>query len=121
MLKFTSLAIGLLTLISIVPSAQAFPILDRSNPNSAQINVNINPQVRSEDRRERDGYRYRREIEHRERKLARERAARARWEAAQYRRHGYYSQRPADGSIYQPQAIDRREERDDYYRHHDRR
>jgi hypothetical protein len=96
MLKFTSLAIGLLTAISIVPAAQARPVYD-STPviiqqttrhNTPQVVVVTTPQTYQHlDRR--PGWEARR----RQLELIREREARARWEAAHlgHRNYGRYN------------------------------
>jgi hypothetical protein len=88
MLKLTTLALGLLTLISLAPSAQAAPLFDRGHDNyptpvqrtvgdrnsQPEIKVIVNPQsrpeVRPENRREEryenrrgDEYRYRQEAD----------------------------------------------------------
>jgi hypothetical protein len=98
MLKFTSLAIGLLTAISIVPSAQAFPIADRTpvivtqsyrGDRTPVVVKVVSPTYQgSEDRRGWESNR-RRQWE-----IAREREARARWEARhsryKYNQHNSY-------------------------------
>ncbi len=98
MLKLTSLALGLLTAISIVPSAQATPIYERNQVTDRaarpQVVVTINPQIRREPA-VRQGWKpgQQRQWEanrRRELELAREREARARWEAA-HPRHGHYA------------------------------
>jgi hypothetical protein len=120
MLKLTSLALGLLTLISIVPSAQAFPIVIGDTRNSQpEVKVIINPQVRTESRRD-DKYNYRLDAERRRQiEIAREREARARWEA-KHRHHGYYSQKPSYGSTYHSEHNEHREDRGGYYNNRDR-
>jgi hypothetical protein len=98
MLKFTSLAIGLLTAISIAPAAQARPVYDSTpviiqqpaRSNSPQVIVVTTPQTyQNLDRRQ--GWETRR----RQLELVREREARARWEAAnpRYRKYGRYNDR----------------------------
>jgi hypothetical protein len=92
MLKFTSLAIGLLTAISIVPSAQAFPISDRTpvivtqtyRGDRTPVVVNVSSQTDRGSQYYRGGESDRR----RQWEIAREREARARW-AARYSRHKY--------------------------------
>jgi hypothetical protein len=91
MLKFTSLAIGLLTAISIVPAAQARPVYDStpviiqqpSRSASPQVIV-VTPQNRNSEYHQ--GWTADR---HRQMELAREREARARWEAAHPRNRHY--------------------------------
>jgi hypothetical protein len=96
MLKFTSLAIGLLTAISIVPAAQARPVYEDSTPviiqqpsrsTSPQVIV-VTPQTRNSDYRQ--GWTADR---HRQWEAAREREARARWELARsrHRQYGRYN------------------------------
>jgi hypothetical protein len=119
MLKLTSLALGLLTLISIAPSAQAFPIVIGDTRNSQpEVKVIINPQVKTESRRDNDyrtesrrddKYNYRFNAERRRQiEIAREREARERWEARQRRHNGYYSQKSSYGSTYHSEHNDRR-------------
>ena len=99
MLKLTSLAIGLLTAISIVPSAQAIPVIGHGSTNYhnnnlyPQVIVTVNPQYQarpaqykywSPAQRQRWEANRRRELE-----LVREREARARWEAAHFRHQQY--------------------------------
>jgi hypothetical protein len=92
MLKFTSLAIGLLTAISIVPAAQARPIYDSTPVIIQQPSRSTSPQVivvtpqTSRDSEYHQGWTADR---HRQMELAREREARARWEAAHSRRRHY--------------------------------
>jgi hypothetical protein len=129
MLKLTSLALGLLTLISIVPSAQAFPVVIGDTRNSQpEVKVIINPQVKTENRRDdyrtesrRDNnYNYRLDAERRRQiEIAREREARERWEA-KHRRHGYYSQKPSYSSTYHSEHNEHREDRGGYYNSRDR-
>jgi hypothetical protein len=92
MLKFTSLAVGLLTAISIVPAAQARPIYDntpviiqQSRDIRTPVVVKVIPQTR-QDSGYRQGWKADR---YRQIELVREREARARWEAA-HSRHGRY-------------------------------
>jgi hypothetical protein len=107
MLKFTSLAVGLLTAISIVPAAQARPIYDRdTTPVIIQQPVRTSPQVivvtpQTQNAIYRQGWTADR---YRQMELVREREARARWEAA-HSRHGRYSR-------YHRSSNDR----NDYYR-----
>jgi hypothetical protein len=94
MLKFTSLAVGLLTAISIVPAAQARPIYDRdTTPVIIQQPVRaISPQVIvvTPQARQNVGYRTGWTADrYRQLELIREREARARWEA-KYSRYGRY-------------------------------
>ncbi len=78
MLKFTALAIGVLTAISIAPSAQAIPIGVNIN-----IGAPIHPVVRPADRWDGRYYQRRREAYiRRERELERDRDAR--WESTRY-------------------------------------
>jgi hypothetical protein len=94
MLKFTSLAIGILTAISIVPAAQARPVYDStpviiqqpSRSTSPQVIV-VTPQTRNSDYHQ--GWTADR---HRQWEAAREREARARWELAhsRHRQYGRY-------------------------------
>ena len=89
MLKLTSLAIGLLTAISIVPAAQAFPVGNDSDrhhrDNQSQVVVSVNAPIHRE-AEYRPGWEAdrRRQLE-----LVREREARARWESAHTRHHQY--------------------------------
>jgi hypothetical protein len=93
MLKLTSLAVGLLTVISLAPSAQAFPIQGNTPdlyrrdasvrpqvPQVPQINVTINPQLQREQE-----YRRRGELDRRQAELAREREVQARSAADRHR------------------------------------
>ncbi len=92
MLKFTSLAVGLLTAIAIVPAAQARPIyegtpviIQQPRDNHPPVVVSVtNPTYRDSEYHQ--GWTADR---HRQMELAREREARARWEAA-HSRHGRY-------------------------------
>ena len=89
MLKFTSLAIGLLSAISIVPSASAVPIgnapYQQTRDNHPQVVVSVNAPIRRDaDRHQGWEADRRRQLE-----LSREREARARWEAAHSPRHQY--------------------------------
>ncbi len=115
MLKLTSLAIGLLTAISLAPAAQAMnasgntPATHKASENlHAQIIIKVNPQIGGgyghdyeHDRYERerhDRYEHERAERHRRREeLARReheaREARARWEAEQRRRYEYAQRR----------------------------
>jgi hypothetical protein len=109
MFKLTSLAIGLLTAISLAPAAQAMnasgntPATHQASENlHAQIIIKVNPQIgggHDHDRYEHDRYeRERAERHHRRREeLARReheaREARARWEAEQRRRYEYAQRR----------------------------
>jgi hypothetical protein len=80
MLKFTSLAIGLLTAISIVPSAQALPI------SGTPVVVSVTqPTYRGSEYRH--GWQTDRQ---RQLELIRKREARARWEA-RHSRYRYYN------------------------------
>jgi hypothetical protein len=117
MLKLTSLAVGLLTVISLAPAAQAFPLQSNTpdlhrrdgavHPQVAQVILNVNPQQSREQE-----YRHRGESDRRQAELAREREAQARsaadrhrqWELARERevqarlaaersRHQQYAQR----------------------------
>jgi hypothetical protein len=104
MFKPTTFALGLLTIISLAPSAQAAPLFDRGHDNyptpvqrsvgdrnsQPEIKVIVNPQsrpevrpeIRRDDRYENrrgDEYRYRQEAErHRQIEIAREREIRER-------------------------------------------
>jgi hypothetical protein len=102
MLKLTSLALGLLTVISLAPSAQAIPIdvsiLAIQRPQGdlqSQVILNVNPQVRQESahRYGGDGGKYyRQESErHRQLELAREREEQARLAAKRLRRQQQYA------------------------------
>jgi hypothetical protein len=114
MLKLTSLAIGLLTAITIAPAAQAMnasgntPATHQASENlHAQIIIKVNPQIgggyghdyeRYEHERRERYERERAERHHRRREeLARReheaREARARWEAEQRRRYEYAQRR----------------------------
>jgi hypothetical protein len=92
MLKFTSLAIGLLTAISIVPAAQARPVYDSTPVIIQQPTRSTSPQVivvtpqTSRDSEYHQGWTADRR---RQWEVAREREARARWELAHSRRHHY--------------------------------
>ncbi len=95
MLKLTSLAVGLLTVISLAPSAQAFPVqsntpdLHRRDENlHSQVIVNVRPEIRREEE-----HRHRGESDHhRQLELAREREVQARL-AAERRRQEYAQRR----------------------------
>lgn len=94
MLKFTSLAIGLLTAISIVPSAQALPIsgtpviITQTYRGDRTPVVVVTPQTYSHSR---TGYsRGWEAARRRQLEIIRQREARARWEA-RYSRHNKYS------------------------------
>jgi hypothetical protein len=120
MLKLTSLAIGLLTAISLAPAAQAInasgniPTTRQASENlHAQIIIKVNPQIGGgsgheryeHDRYERDRYeRERAERNHRREELARReheaREARARWEAEQRRRQEYAQRRRQEHRSY---------------------
>lgn len=96
MFKLKTFALGLLTLISLAPSAQATPLFDRGRDNyptpvqrpvinrnaQPEIKVIVNPQSRLESRYENrrgDEYRYRQEVERRRQfEIAREREIRER-------------------------------------------
>jgi hypothetical protein len=110
MLKLTSLAIGLLTAITLAPAAQAMnasgntPATHQASENlHAQIIIKVNPQIggggHDYERDRHDRYeRERAERHHRRREeLARReheaREARARWEAEQRRRYEYAQRR----------------------------
>lgn len=116
MLKLKSLAIGLLTAISLAPAAQAMnasgntPTTQKASENlHAQIIIKVNPKIGGghdydrdhyeHERHERERYeRERAERYHRRREeLARReheaREARARWEEEQRRRHEYAQRR----------------------------
>jgi hypothetical protein len=93
MLKLTSLVVGLLTVISLAPSAQAFPIQSNNSDlyrrdgsvrpqvsQVPQINVTINPQLQREQE-----YRRRGELDRRQAELAREREVQARLAAERSR------------------------------------
>jgi hypothetical protein len=92
MLKFTALAVGLLSAMSIVPSAQALPLGNapyqqtRDRDNRPQVVVSVNEPTRRDARYQSWEADRRRQLE-----LVREREARSRWEAAnprhQYGRH----------------------------------
>ena len=76
MLKLSSLALGLLTVISLAPSAQAFPVNSNTRDGNlqAQVILNVNPQIRREQE-----YRYRGESNRRRQvELIREREVRER-------------------------------------------
>jgi hypothetical protein len=106
MLKLTSLAIGLLTAISLAPTAQAMnasgntPATHKASENlHAQIIIKVNPQIgggydHGHDRYERERaerhHRRREELARREHEA---REARARWEAEQRRRYEYAERR----------------------------
>jgi hypothetical protein len=88
MLKLSSLALGLLTIISLAPSAQAFPVqgntpdLHRRDENlRSQVILNVRPEIRREEE-----HRYRGESErHRQLELVREREVQARLAAERHR------------------------------------
>lgn len=90
MLKFTSLAVSLLSAISIVPSAQALPLgnapYQQTRDNRPQVVVSV---VNEPIRRDLGRYRGWEADRRRQLELAREREARARWEAAHLRRQQY--------------------------------
>ncbi|PSB58962.1 hypothetical protein [Chamaesiphon polymorphus] len=95
MLKFTSLAIGLLTAISIVPSAQALPIYGTPvivtqtyRGDRTPIVVKVTQPTYRDSKYDRNWETDRR----RQWELARKRAAKARWEA-RYSRYRYYNDR----------------------------
>ncbi len=103
MLKLTSLALGLLTVISIAPASQAIPldvsILAVQHPagdRHSQVVLSVNPETRREPEHYQSretGYRYRQEAERRRQlELAREREAQERL-AAERRRRQQYAQR----------------------------
>lgn len=96
MLKITSVAVGLLTLLSLSPAAQAFPISIGGGNSQPQIKVILNPQTQIADRwddnyryrqpeRRDNNYRYRQEQERYRLIEARNREARNRWESAHRR------------------------------------
>jgi hypothetical protein len=147
MLKLTSLVVGLLTVISLAPSAQAFPIQSNSpdlhrrdeavRPQVSQvpqINVTINPQLQREQEYRRRGELDRRQAElarereiqarsaadrHRQRELAREREVQARL-AAERSRSQEYAQRHGSHSTYRDHGTyrDNRDVRSgNYYGH----
>ncbi len=123
MLKVTSVALGLLTLLSLAPAAQAVPLIIGGDRNSQpQIKVIVNPQSNTTERRDDDRYRqypehrhgrdrYREEQERYRQIQARKREARERWEAAHRRR---------DSDDYRYKDNDRREDRE-RYEHYERR
>jgi predicted metalloprotease len=99
-LKLTSLALGLLTVTSLAPSAQAIPIdvgiFAVQHPDGdlhSQVILNVNPQVRREsgyNHRWEGGQRQRQEAERRRQfELAREREEQARLAAKRLRRQQY--------------------------------
>ncbi len=92
MLKFTSLAVGILTAISIVPAAQARPIYDNPPVIIQQPARSTTPQVIVVTPQTRQNVDYRQgwtADRYRQMELVREREARARWESAHFR-HGRY-------------------------------
>jgi hypothetical protein len=101
MLKLTSLAIGLLTAISLAPAAQAMnasgntsAIHQASDNLHAQIIIKVNPQIGGHEYGGERNHRWE-EARRREAEYAREREAReahARWESEQ-RRHREYAHR----------------------------
>jgi hypothetical protein len=109
MLKFTSLAIGVLTAISIAPSAQAVPI-------KVIIGVPVTPVVHPANHWQGGYYHHPRQVEYRrERELARERAARARWES-KYRRHDGYIRPGYVPTSYSSPTIEYRGDNGNHYR-----
>jgi hypothetical protein len=90
MLKLTSLVVGLLTVISLAPSAQAFPIQSNSpdlhrreeavRPQVPQVILNVNPQLPLAQE-----HRYRGESDRRQAELAREREIQAQSAADRHR------------------------------------
>jgi membrane protein involved in colicin uptake len=145
MLKISSLVVGLLTVISLAPSAQAFPIQGNSpdlhrrdeavRPQLAQVILNINPQQSREQEYRHRGESDRRQAElirerefqarsaaerHRQLELAREREVQARL-AAERSRHQQYAQRHGNshGNVRDyGNARDRRDGRSgNYYGH----
>jgi hypothetical protein len=108
MLKLTTLAIGLLTVISMAPSAQAYPVqgstsdIHRQGDLHPQIILNVNPEHRNvnpEYRREQE-YHQRREADRRRQiELEREREFQARL-AAERRRREYAQHRHNSHSDY---------------------
>jgi hypothetical protein len=119
MLKLTSVALSLLALVSIVPSAQAGLIFSGDNRNSQpEIKVIINPQAKTQDRYDNkyddkyDNYKT-----FKERKAAQRRRE---WEARReayrrYQRSGYYS-----NSNYHRDSYDRYDNDKSYYNYRDR-
>jgi hypothetical protein len=119
MLKLTSVALSLLALVSIVPSAQAGLIFNGDNHNSQpQIKVIINPQTKTQDRYDSkyddkyDNYK-----SYQERKAA---LRRREWEARReayrrYQRSQYYS-----NSRYNRDSYDRYDDDKSYYNYRDR-
>ena len=94
MLKLTSLALGLLTAISLIPSAQASSLPNYAHNNV--INANIHsPLIASysdHEYRQEDEHHHRQEVERRRQlELAREHEAHARWEAAHRHNKGEYN------------------------------
>jgi hypothetical protein len=86
MLKLTSLVVGLLTVISLAPSAQAFPLQSntpdlhrRDEAVRPQVILQVNPQLPLAQE-----YRYRGESDRRHAELSRERELRARAAAERY-------------------------------------
>jgi hypothetical protein len=115
MLKLTSLAIGLLTAISIVPAAQAFPVgndpYQHHRDNQSPVVVSVNAPIHR-------GTEYRPGWEadrRRQLELVREREARARWEAAHSRHHQYGRDRYRSNDYHR----DNRDSYDNRYRAND--
>jgi hypothetical protein len=114
MLKFTSIALGLLTLVSIVPSAQAFPIVIGDTRNSQpEVKVIINPQTKTESHRDNNYNSYQSYHERQEAQRRREREARR---EAWYRRHHGYS----SNNNYNRDSSGRYEDKSGYYNNRDR-
>jgi hypothetical protein len=120
MLKLSSLALGLLTAISIVPSAQAMPISDRTpvvivgqtaRDYRTPVVVNVTPQTyRGSESRQ--GWTVDR---HRQLELEREREAQARWAAAHPRRYQYSKHHHSYNDRYHQSEYRQNEYRRDRY------
>ncbi len=86
MLKLTCLAIGLLTAISIVPAAQAFPVgnapYQHTRDNQPPVVVSVTAPIHRDTEYHQGWEANRRQLE-----LIRAREAQARWESAHYHRH----------------------------------
>ncbi len=120
MLKLTSFALGLLTLVSIVPSAQAFPIVIGDTRNSQpEVKVIINPQAKTESHRDNNYNNYSSYQSYHERQEAQRRREREARREAWYRRHHGYSSNNNNYN-YNRDSSGRYEDKSGYYNNRDR-
>jgi hypothetical protein len=118
MLKLTSFALGLLTLVSIVPSAQAAPIFIGDNRNSQpEVKVIINPQTKTQERYEERrnttyGNNNSYQSYHERQEAQRRRELEARREAYRRHHHGYNN--------YHRDSYERYDNKSGYYNNRDR-